>query len=431
MAITKEQVLNMDWKSIQAAIKNPTTSAEMQNLLRDRQVVARVSELMLEAQNQAEKHEAEIDAQLNRVVPPSTEALAAEANAMVAEPIADGAPVVQVPPVAPVDFTEDDKAWAEVGVTVVRDAGGKATRYIEEYQVLGEDGKPIGRPTHLEARTLPELASKKREVHTQATRAFHRLKQQKLTFKKYTILSPEAIAEAAKQALEAKDLNAVTEVVRGIIETQYQKEQRELREKQLFEDGRAISNEFRARHLHDYNPCVANQNAIGEYFAEHNLEFTLDNLEVAFQDLKDQGKLAPVTSVAGTRTATVAANPAAAAAAAAPAPPVIPVAEPPVAAPASATPAQPQAVVAPVVEATAPTPAAAPNVQPAARRPGVNGSLPPGTLSAQRPGAPEPALARKEFLKMVKDMKPEVMKQKLKTDPQFVKQLEAHGIRVR
>jgi len=435
MSITREQVLQMDWKSIQAAIKDPATSAEMQNLLRDRKVVARVSEMMLEAQNR----EAEVDAQLKVTVPPSTEELAAEAAAMV---VAEVPVVPEVPVVAPatalpeaierITREVEDAEFKEAGVTIVRDAAGKAVRYIEEYQVRDESGTPIGRPTHLEARSLPELIGKKREIHTQATRAFHRVKNRKLTFKnERTILSPEAIADAARQALESKDPIKTTDVIEQVIESKYKQREDALKQKEAYEAGRSISNEFMRRHLHDYNPCEANQKAIGEYFAKHELEFTLDNLEVAFQDLLEQGdKIAKVETVA-TRQAAVVANPTPVAAVVTPTPPEIPVVETPAAVTVPVAAAQPAGLSQPVVEATVTTPAAAPNVQPAARRPGVNGGLPPGSLSAQRPGTPDPALARKEFLLTVKDMKPEVMKNKLKTDPQFVKQLESYGIRVR
>lgn len=431
MSITKEQVLKMDWKSIQAAIKNPATSSDMQSLLRDRQVVSRVSELMLETQN----HEAAVDAQLARTVPPSTEELAAEAAAMVAAPEVVPPPVVEVPTPtsAPKSYEAEDVELKKVGVVVARDANGVVTRYIQEYQVVGEDGKAIGRPTHLESRTLSELFSKQREVHTQATRAFHRLKQQKLTFKnERTLLTPEAITEAARVALETKDPAKATDLIRGVIENEYQKQERELNEKKLYEDGREISNEFMRRHLHDFNPCEANKKAIGDYFAQHGLDFTLDNLEAAFQDLKEEGnKLAEVVPTTATRQVTEAANPAPVAATETPAPPVIPVAETVIAAPVSAPPAPPAAPSQPAVVATAPTSVTAPNVQPVTRRPGVNGAIAPGTLSAQRPGAPDPALARKEFLKTVRDMKPDVMRHKLKTEPQFVTQLKAYGIQIR
>jgi hypothetical protein len=314
---------------------------------------------------------------------------------------------------------------------VQRDANGAVSRYVEEYQVAGEDGKAIGRPTHLEARTLPEFLAKKREVHTQATRAFHRLKVQKLTFKQEpkTILSPEAIQEAARLALEEKDPSKVTDVIEQVIQTKYSDRELEVKKAEWRAQGRQIALEFQRNHLYDYNPCEANNKALGAYIQENNLEYDVASLEAAFVDLMDDNKLVKVSTFQ--RTAAETANPVPVAAVAGSAAPAIPVAEVPAAVPASAVPAQPVAVVTPPVEATAPTPVAAPNVQPAARRPGVNGSLPPGSFSAQRPGTPDPALTRKEFLKTVREMKPDVMKAKLKNDPQFVQQLQAYGIKLR
>lgn len=429
-AITREAVLQMDLKSIFAAVKDPATSKDMQLLLRDRAVASRVSELMLETQNR----EAEVDAQLKRTVPPSTEELAVEAQAMAAQPVVE---VVAEVPLAPVvtakPYEAEDAELKKLGITVVRDASGVVSRYVEEYQVAGEDGKAIGRPTHLEARTLPEFLSKKREVHTQATRAFHRLKQQKLTFKQEpkTILSPEAISEAARIALESKDSSKVTDVIHAAIESEYKKREDEIAEKMWQEQGARISNAFMRNHLHDYIPCDANKKVLDDYFAEQKLEFTLDNLEAAFDDLMSENKLVKVSNIFTQRQAAEAVNPASEAAVVASVPPVIPVAEVSAAVTASVTPAQPVAVVVPVVEATAPTPAAALNAQPAARRPGVHGSIAPGSLSAQRPGTPDPALTRKEFLKTVREMEPAVMKAKLKNDPQFVQQLLAYGIKIR
>jgi hypothetical protein len=430
-SITREAVLQMDLKSILAAVKDQTTSKDMQLLLRDRSVASRVSELMLEAQNR----EAEVDTQLARVVPPSTEQLAAEAAAMAAEtPVVPVAAAEAVTPSATANpFETEDIELKKIGITVIRDAKFAATRYIEDYHVRDEDGTPIGRATHLEARTLSELMAKKQEVHTQATRAFHRLKKQKLTFKQEprTILSPEAIQEAARIALEAKDPGKVTDVIEQVIETKYSERELEVKKAEWRAQGRQIALEFQRNHLHDYNPCEANNKALGMYVQDNNLEYNLESLEAAFIDLMDQNKLVKVEGTFAQRQAAEVDNPTPAAAVATPAQPEIPAAETVATVTASAAPAPPAAPSQPVAEATAPTPAAAHNVQPAARRPGVSSGIVPGTLSAQRPGAPDPALARKEFLKIVREMKPEIMKHKLKTDPQFVKQLEAYGIKVR
>ncbi len=427
-AITREEVLQMDLKAIYAAVKNPATSADMQALLKDRAVAARVSDLMLEAQ----AREAAVDQHLARTVPPSTEQLAAEATAMAAETPTPAVAAEVVTPPAPVVklYEAEDAELKKMGITVTRDAGGTITHYSEEYQVVGEDGKAIGRPTYVLARTLPEFLAKKREIHTQATRAFHRLKMQKLTFKQEpkTLLSPEAIQEAARLALQEKDPAKVTDVIEQVIQTKYSERELEVKRAEWRAQGRQIALEFQRRHLHDYNACEANNKALGMYIQENNLEYTLDNLEAAFVDLMEDNKLVKVPTFQKTATETV--NPEPVAAVAVSAAPAITVAEVLAAVPASAAPAQPEVIVAPPVEATAPTPAA-PNQQPAARRPGVNGSLPPGSMSAHRPETADPALTRKEFLKSVNRMGPEVMKKKLRDDPQFVQQLQAYGIKIR
>src|SRR5712664_1420577 len=53
-----------------------------------------------------------------------------------------------------------------------------------------------------------------------------------------------------------------------------------------------VSFEFLARHRNDFNNCAANVGLIKDHFAEHRLEWSLENLEKAFLELKSQ--LAPV-----------------------------------------------------------------------------------------------------------------------------------------
>ena len=79
--------------------------------------------------------------------------------------------------------TAENEQLRAAGITVQRDQSGNITKLIQDYQVADENGAPIGRPTHLEARSWPELVAKQREAHTQAARWGHRLKSQKITFK--------------------------------------------------------------------------------------------------------------------------------------------------------------------------------------------------------------------------------------------------------
>jgi hypothetical protein len=428
MAITKEEVLKMDYAALVAAIKAPATSKEMQQLLRDRQVAVYSAQLVQAHKDSLDAREAAADATA-RTIPPTTEELAAEAAAVAGQP--EATPVVVAPPPPVVEWADEDKAATEAGITVYRDANGKIARLVQEYQVADENGTPIGRPTHLESKSWAEHAVKQKNAHQNATQAFHRLKKQKLTFKENEakrVLTPEEIKAAATKALEAKDAAEAENVVKDIIETNFKQQEEVLARKKAEAEGFAIGNQFLRRHLHDYLPVEANNKALGEYLRDNGMDYTLDNLEVAFLDLTSENKLVKVrqnlpTTPVAPETITPPATPEVKAVAAEL---PLPAADAPV-----VTSARTEAVSQPSVEAQAPTPAAPVNQAPPARRPGVNGSLPPGSFSAERPEVKDPVQARNQFMKQLKDMKPEVMKAKLKNDPQFVKQLESYGIRTK
>lgn len=251
-------------------------------------------------------------------------------------------------------------------------------KFIADYQIKDEDGNPIGRPTHLEAATEDELRAKLIEAHTQAARAFHRLKKQKVSFKEQKQPAQQPVEPSDAELLQAmndlrsedpkKQLDGFRKVQQAerdrIKSEQDTKKAQEDEEKRQFK----ASQDFLKRHQHDFNNCQANINLIKEFFEENQeLAWTLDNLEIAFHALED--RLAPVVSV----VPVVEVNPPATAPASAAVPPAAAVAVTPAA----------QAAVQP--PATAPARAAAPaNPVPAAPRPGVNGGLVPGESSGSR-----------------------------------------------
>lgn len=266
------------------------------------------------------------------------------------------------------------------GITVQRDQNGAIVKYIQDYQVADDNGNPIGRPTHLEAKSLPELVGKQREAHSQATRAFHRLKSQKITFKdqQQAPAIPEQMSDAellaAMKDLKSDDPQKNLDAIRKVqkIEADRVRAEKDAENAKLAEVNRQmkVSFEFRTRHRDDFNPCQANIKRIQEYFEENQLAWTLDNLEIAFHALESE--LAPVESVVPTVTVNpVSAAPATSVVSPAAAATVTPVAQP---------------AVQPVVTAPA-QPAAAANPQPAQPRPGVNGGLVPGQTTASRPAA--------------------------------------------
>lgn len=449
MSITLEQAMEMDYNQIIAAIKDPATSQVMQDLMRNREFAVHTAKLVQEQKAALESRESQATRELTR---PTTAELATEAQQMAAEgtessqvnsAVPEQVNSVPTPTPAPVktDHTAEDEAWKAAGVVVYRDAKGNVVRTTVEYQIFEEDEKtPIGRPTHFECGSLFEAFLKTRTAHALSTRAYSRLRRQKLTFQERakTALSGDQIKAAATAALQAQDPTKMEEAILATIESQY----KELDDKQAKQAGEliraAIQIEFRSRHVHDYYNCQANGQAISAYLAANNLEFTLDNLEAAFIDLSEQGRLVPVPRSATKSaepvnntptTATEEQQPAASTTANTPA--STPAASAQATVENSAVAQAPaQAASTPGNEATVSTPAASANPTPAARRPGVNGSLPPGSGSAPRPQAPDPALARKEFMRMINKLSAEEMKRKRDTDPQFVKQMQIYGIKL-
>jgi hypothetical protein len=294
---------------------------------------------------------------------------------------------------------EAAKAEAEAllaaGITVYKDVNGSITKIVQDYQVDDGHGNPVGRPTHLEAYSWPELSRKQREAHTHATRAFSRLKDQKTTFKKpepvrpasnVPLLSDEDRIQAALD-LNSDDENVVIKADRKLRADQILRDQKKETEDRERARQKAVSDEFKIRHQHDFNPCQANAGFIGAYIADNKLEWTTDNLELAFAATEPQ--LVPVQAPVVEETTPVAANPQE----------VSTVVEP----------VAPAAVILPPPAATAVVPAApavAANPQPPARRPGVNASLQPGQPTGQRPVAAPVGLTMKDIW----NWKPEQMR---------------------
>jgi hypothetical protein len=400
MSVTREQVL---------AIK---TFSEVAKLLKEQpndmrvvmkgDVLVHIQNLINTRNSQLAGEEAKIDQQIENTAPaPSTEELAAQAAVVASQP----------DPSVPVPAAEPKK------------------KIVREYQVRDEDGTPIGRPTHLEAYTEAEMLDKMQVAHESATRAFHRLKKQKLQFKEEEqkrVLSPEEIKAAAAKAVEAKDGVEAERLVRGLLDAEFKDRETKLQAEKDFQYGVRVANEFVMKHLYDFNPVRSNMVALTDYLKENSLDLTLANLEAAFLDLNEQGdKLAPPAvqyrSVEPTTNTAVTTAPAAT--------PVDgnPVVEQPVVATPPAV-AQPE-VSTPPVAATVTTPVVA-NQPTATRRPGVNGSLPPGSLSAPRLVPVDPAVARKEFMQKLNKMSGEEIRRKKNNDPQFVKELATFGIKI-
>jgi hypothetical protein len=309
-------------------------------------------------------------------------------------------------------------------------------KIVVDYQVTAEDGTPLGRPTHIEGWSYDEVIEKLKAAHVNAVRYAERVKKNKVTsieartqqkqaeeqVQKSEQEASVAVEEAAKEKDPIKLKNAISKVSKADRDAEIARETAKAQ-------GAVIGNAWMADHKEDFQPCEANAKIIGDWLATNQLELSYENLELAF--VANETRLAkPVPQAPVVETPAVAvANPPANASA------VPAVATPSITAPpaASAEPVLPPATQPsqPVVAASESPSAAAPNAQPAARRPGVNGSLPPGTMSAQRPVAQQQpqTTTRAELLKDMKKMSSDELRKKLK-NTEYVSKLRAAGIPV-
>jgi hypothetical protein len=364
----------MSEEDLKKIVKDPSKLAEINAFLSSPEGRGMIAETVTEATTELTEENTEID-------PVEVERQAAEAKVAAEKAVADQVEAERK--------AEEDAALVAAGITVYRDAFGNITKLIQEYQADDENGNPIGRSTHLEARNWAELARKQKEAHTQATRAFHRLKDQKTTFKKPTapIQIPDVPLLSEDERIKAAlDLNSEDETV-------VLKADRKLRADQILRDQRLeaiqkeehrqeyASAEFKQRHIHDFNPCNANAAFISNYLKENNLTWTVDNLELAFAATEPQ--LVPVQVSVAEETAP-AANPV-------------------------ELKTQPQALVTGinpqpeiVVQEPKPTQVVTPNPQATPRR-GVNGGLVPGQSTGLKPAGIPAGLTMKEIMKWTSD----------------------------
>lgn len=368
MALTKDEIRNLSKTDLLQKMSDPATRAELESVWNAPESVA-----VEEPPASTTEEQAAIDASV------------AVVNAFEAERVA-----------AEAVRAEQARKDAE---EAARKAAEKNRRIVVDYQVTDpESGKPIGNRTHFEADTWEEMSEKQKIAHELATRAYERVKNRKITTKpeeppksKLTDEQLEAALADIRKSEDPKQAVAALRRVTGAEDAEA--ERRALKEEKAALAAQAISFEFMRQHLHDYNPCDANGKEIGKYITDNNLEWTRDNLEEAFDQVRD--KLAPPVAPAVSTPAPALVN--------------APVATPPQAAaiaeqaPVIETPPAPTVIAPatpePPIVAAEPTPApAAPNPPVVRRVP--NSGIVPGT-TVGRPTGPAPVgLTKQDIAKM-------------------------------
>jgi hypothetical protein len=357
-----------------------------------------------------------------RVVPPADEPVSEEEQTQIdadtaraeAAAVTDAlvAPVEEVPP-APVKAPEAPK------VKIVRD-----------YQVEDEQGKPLGRRTHLEGWTVEEIYAKYEAAHTNAVRYAERLKKRVDTFEaasRTAKTAEEANQQANAAVVEAKETNDPEKFNEAVNKKSVAQRETDAARSAQQKYANVIIESWMDDHKEDYVPCEASAELLNQYMGQNSLQLSYENLERAFQATKDRQPV-PQRQAAGASAGPVnnppvpAATEVAAPAASITQPAAATVVQEPVANPT----APPQAAA----QAQTPTSAAAQNA-PAARRPGVNGGLQPGTTSAPRPTkqSQTPQMTdRAQLMKEIKTLSPGEFRTKVEKSAEFRQRLQAAGI---
>ena len=418
--VTTGDKYNMEWletatyEVLKAALIDPIAKPQIEKLARTPKGARLMSEIIngtrvqqpvVEQAVVTPEEQAQIDADVARA-----DAEAAEAARITAAEQAAATPVVEQP-------VEEKK------------------KIVIDYQVDDEKGNPIGRRTHIEGWSSDEVIEKLKAAHVNAVRYAERVKKSQIIAIEAGAKQKQAEAAANNLEKEAKEATEIAmkdqnpeKVQEAIKKVSRADREVEIARSAAKAQGKIIADTWMADHKHDFQPCQASSNIISKWLADNNREFSYENLELAFEATKHQLP-APMQQVVEEVPATPPANPAAVATET-PVAPAASITPPAAAAAVPVIPATPPAVPPAAATASSSASAAATNT-PAARRPGVNGSLPPGSFSAQRPSAPAAPQATQqvaEFKRLIAKMPGHEFRKQLTTSKEFRDKCAAAGI---
>lgn len=406
-AMTRKQVVSLPSSVIRAILTHPERKAAFEAVINTAEGQGAVADILNEIQAPVTAEE---------IVPPVAEATDDEkAAAVLAQAEADAkveeARVAEESRVALESAAQAEaNALTAAGITITKDAAGNIVKIVKKYQAKDENKQPLGHPTHLEAKTWAELSVKQEAAHENALRLAERVKKQKVTFAQQpaSAIAPLTAEQIREYTLvlqtEKPDSQKFLDVVKAVSDNKLAELQlREQLTKNNFEETM-----WMRKHIKDFAPNTANAELLRAYLTDNNLDYTQDNLEVAFLAVQDQ--------LTGVEYPTVTTDPENET-------PVAPVVVIPVT-PAAVVPVAPAPVQAPPPVAEAPA-APAPVIQQApARRPGVGGGIQPGTLTASRPVTTAPtALTKKDVAQLAKN--PKEFRRRMAQEPGFTEAVNA------
>ena len=277
------------------AAKEQERKDELAKVAREREA-ARLSTMRPE-EIKAEQ-EAKEAAEAERLAKEEADRLAAEAQAKVDAEAAAAAEAARVEAerVAAEAAEAEKKAAEEAAKKAAEEAAKPKQKLVQDFQLVDDNGKPIGRRTRLVADTPEEMVEKLKECYANAMKYAERMKRRAAATvaPEPEVQIPAVLTNEQREAIE-KDLESKDDAKKTLAQIKIEQDNinRGKREEWIKAENQRQTDEtnkfFKARP--DFYPCEANATEIQTYLKAKNLRWTAANLEEAFEVLEH--RLAP------------------------------------------------------------------------------------------------------------------------------------------
>jgi len=169
-----------------------------------------------------------------------------------------------------------------------------------DYQPTDDNGNPIGTRTHLGPfATAEELIEAQTKAHQNAVRGYFRLKNATPTPKKPGFQpKPISVDDETSAALSLLDPSKARKAIRTLVEAEYGNIDERLtkaEEREAAAERQRVAYQWMAAHPEFFN-CNANGKILADYLNSNQLEWTPDNLDIAFAMTQDRMAQSPAAT---------------------------------------------------------------------------------------------------------------------------------------
>jgi hypothetical protein len=171
--------------------------------------------------------------------------------------------------------------------------------WVIQYQPTGPDGQTIAPPQKFTGATKNEVIRALIKKGQNADQYIHRLKTQTPTPKKNgTTIKPLTTDEEFQLGMELQIPTSARKAARRLLEADLGISFDDLRDsvaERKANQTNAVTYQFLRKHIGDFYDCEANGNVLVKYLTANQLDYTVNNLEIALDQCRDLLASAPST----------------------------------------------------------------------------------------------------------------------------------------